>query len=267
MGEKYLAYLQDEAKTCEAKRRWEPCIEHSEKFISAYQGLDLSQKAIALKAQLMDKRDYLQLRSDADNAGTDYQKAYRLYRDYLRDHPRSTQKEAIEKEIAALGQQLKAQQTWLGVKAFATNTNKGVYERIQKLDQYLRKNLSSAYASDARDLMDRLERERQESLRQNQILAQRRAEQARIERERKERDETQPSHSGVDVRPRKATELFDPLRCQRRRDLHRPHHRAHVDPSGQLAGAGRLHHLRRCPGLCPETSYRRLRGLANAFRQ
>jgi hypothetical protein len=189
MGEKYLAYLQDEAKTCEARRRWEPCIEHSEKFISAYQGLDLSQKAIALKAQLMDKRDYLQLRSDANNAGTDYQKAYRLYRDYLRDHPQSTQKEAIEKEIAALGQQLKAQQNWLGVKAFATNTNKGVYERIQKLDQYLRKNLSSAYASDARDLMDRLERERQESLRQNQILAQRRAEQARIERERKERDE------------------------------------------------------------------------------
>ena len=186
MGEKYLVFLQTEARHCEETRRWEPCLKHSESFIAAFQGMALSQKAVQLKNQIIDKRDYMQLRSEAENAGTNYQKAYQLYRTYLDNHPESTQKETIEKEMAGLNRNLKAQQTWLAVKGYATNPKHGLYERVQKLDQYLKKNISGVYSREAQALFDQLEEERQVSLRISQLEARQQREEARAQRQRQE---------------------------------------------------------------------------------
>jgi hypothetical protein len=182
MGEKYLTYLQDEAVRCEQKRQWEPCIEHCENFMKAYAGLELSQKAIQLKKQLEDKRDYFQLRRNAEDSGNEIQKAYQLYKTYLEDHPDSTQRQEIEKEMVNLDQQIKARQNWLAVRAYATNKRNGLFERTQKVDRYLRSNISGPYAGEAQSLLSQLEDERRGSLRKSQLQAKIDSENARIQR-------------------------------------------------------------------------------------
>ena len=184
MGEKYLQYLQEESAECEKSRHWAPCIDHCEKFVQTYAGLPLSQKALVLKNQLEDKRDYFRLRSQAAEAGNDFHKAYLLYKTYLAEHPESSQRKEVEKEMAQIAQQVATQQKWMTVRAFATNSVNGLFERIQKVDRYLRDNIGGAYAAEAQSLLDRLEEERQVTLRKSQLEAQRQSEQARREQMR-----------------------------------------------------------------------------------
>ncbi len=186
MGRKYLSYLREEAVQCEQKQRWEPCIKHCDDFIEAFKGLELSRETEQLRTSLTDKQDYFQLNSDAQDAGTDYQKAYKLFKAYLNKHPQSTQKKQLEARLAKLSKKLKIQRQWLVVRKYATNRKIGLFERIQKLDQYLSKNISGIYAGDAKKLMDQLEKERQVSLHRRQIEAQKHGELARLEREKQE---------------------------------------------------------------------------------
>ncbi len=186
MGAKYLSYLQDETTQCEAKRSWEPCIRRCDNFIDAYPDKELAEKAMDLKRQLIDKRDYYQLLSQAENTGNDYQKAYQIYRAYLAEHPESTQKDAVQKEVAALKEKLAIQQKWTTVQAYATDPKNDIRKRMARVDRYLRDNASSVYAGDAQSLMGELESERQARLRQHQAQAKLREERARAQRRREE---------------------------------------------------------------------------------
>ncbi len=184
MGKSYLAYLEKEAVQCEAKRLWDPCIKHFDTFIKAYQGQPLGQAGTTLKAKMVDKRDLIELRRQVLDAGTDYQKGYQLYQSYLEKNPQSTQKEAIEKEIANLESRLKTQERWIAVKQYAQNPKNSLIRRIQKVDRYLKKNLSGPYAGDAQSMLYQLDAERKISLRQQQALSKQRKEQERIQREK-----------------------------------------------------------------------------------
>lgn len=186
MGDKYLDYLHEEAKQCEKNKRWEPCIEHATKFIEAYTGLELSQKAVSLKNQLEDKRDFFKLLNSESEAGTDYQKGLGQFKRYLKENPQTTQRENIEKEITRLDQKTKEQRQWLAVRSFAANSKNDLYARLQKLDQYIRKHFNGPYAGDAQSLLEKLEQERQASLARQQIEAKKRSEQARIQRQQAE---------------------------------------------------------------------------------
>lgn len=186
MGEKYLNYLHDEAEQCEKNRRYDSCIEHCENFIAAYTGLELSKKAIKLKTQLEDKRSYSQLFSKALEAGNDFRKVHQLYKTYLEQNPNTTQRKKIEEELAKLSKKIKEQRQWLDVKKFANNSAYDLYTRIQKLDRYISKNINGVYAGDAQSLMEKLEYERQVSLKRQKIKAKKETEKARIERQLQE---------------------------------------------------------------------------------
>jgi hypothetical protein len=186
MGEKYLAYLRDEAGQCEQKHRWEPCIDHCENFIKAYDGLTLAQNALQLKRSLEDQRDYYQLRRKAEEAGIDAQEAYDSYKTYLRDHPASTQRQAIEKEMANLARQLNARQNWLTVRSYATNPGRDLRQRIAKVDRYLRANISGPYAGDAQSLLSQLEEERLAMEKKSRQQAKIQDEQSRIQHQKEE---------------------------------------------------------------------------------
>lgn len=187
MGDKYLDYLHEEAKHCEKNKRWETCIEHATKFIEAYAGLPLSQKAISLKKQLEDKRDLFQLLNHETDADVDYQKALEQFKRYLKENPKTTQRKNIEKEIARLDQKIADQRQWRAVRSFATNSKNDLYARMQKLDQYIRKHFNGPYAGDAQSLMEELEQDRQISLARQQIEDKKRSEMARIRRQQEEK--------------------------------------------------------------------------------
>lgn len=192
MGEKYLVYLQDEALQCEQKRDWEPCIEHCENFVQAYAGLSLSQKAAGLKKQLEDKRDYFELRKKIEVSGGDFESERQYYISYLESHPDSAQRQEIEKELASLDQKRGVRQNWLAVRAYADNDRIDLFARIQKVDGYLRSNISGPYADEAQSLLRRLEQERLDSLRKSRLqtkIQSQRAEQQRLREEQTRRQQ------------------------------------------------------------------------------
>lgn len=191
MGQQHLNYLKTEDAKCEQTQHWEPCVQRYNRFIAEFQGTPLAESGGKMLAELQDKRDVAQLRKLKDEAGNDFEKATQAYRDYLDSHPQSTQKQVLETELAALSKNLAVQRQWKSVQTYATNSSNGLFERIQKLDRYLRDNISGPYASDAQALMSQLESQRQMSVKQRQIEARKQEEQARIQRERERRAQQQ----------------------------------------------------------------------------
>ncbi|MFZ1985989.1 MAG: DUF1566 domain-containing protein, partial [Desulfatitalea sp.] len=191
MGQQHLNYLKIEDAKCEQTQRWEPCVQRYDSFIAEFQGTPLAEAGHKMLAELQDKRDLVQLRKLKDEAGNDFEKVTQAYRDYLDSHPQSTQKQVLETELASLSQNLATQRQWKAVQAYATNPNNGLFERIQKLDRYLRDNISGPYARDAQELMSQLESQRQMSLQQRKIEARKQEEQARIQRDRDKRAQQQ----------------------------------------------------------------------------
>lgn len=191
MGMRYLTFLKTETSQCETKQHWDPCITHFDEFIEAYQGMPLAQTGEQLKTEMVDKRDFFLLRRRVLDTGTDYQKGYQLYKTYLAEHPLSTQRPALEKEMAELGVHLKGQDQWQSVKRYARNANNAMGARILKVDRYLQKNVSSPYASDAQSLLVRLQSEQKHMLRQQQARSKKRKEQDRIQREQAQKKQQQ----------------------------------------------------------------------------
>jgi len=189
MGRQHLKYLKELDEECEKNRRWKPCIERYEAFTREFEGTELAGEAKAMIKALEDRKDLINLRRAKVQAGMDIQKAYLAYRNYLDSHPDTTQREVIKEELDQLKAKLDTQKHWDTVRAYATNDRHGLYERIQKLDQYLGANKSSPYAAEAQALMDRLEVQRKIALRQNRLQAQQQEEQARIQREKQRRAE------------------------------------------------------------------------------
>ena len=188
MGEKYLVYLKEEAKSCEESRRYDSCIKHADNFIAAYHEHELAQKARSLKTELVDKRDYDELVSTVEDFGTNYQKAHQTFMAYLKNHPQTTQRKRIERQLTRLGAKMKVQRKWLVVEKFAENQNNDLIARIQKVDRYIKSNANSEYAGEAQTLQARLEEERRTSLRQYKRESKKLEEQARLQREREEQE-------------------------------------------------------------------------------
>ena len=197
MGDKYLSYLESETGQCEQTRQWQTCIDHCDNFIKAFEGMTLSQKALQLKKQLEDQRDLFQLRSRAEEDGLSAQKIYDMYKTYLDEHPHSSQRQAIEKEMAQAGRQMNARQKWLAVQSYATNPGHALSRRIAKVDAYLRANISGTFARDAQSLLERLEDEHLDMQRQSKLQAKIKGEQARMERQKQEQARQQLRIRGV----------------------------------------------------------------------
>ncbi|RJQ70185.1 MAG: DUF4388 domain-containing protein [Desulfobacteraceae bacterium] len=191
MGRQHLNFLKSENAACEQNQRWEACVQRYESFITEFKNTPLAEAAAAVKTALQDKRDLVQLRRFGAEAGTDYAKAHQAYREYLDKHPQSTQKEALEKEIATLSRQLQTQSQWKSVQAYALNAQNDLFERIQYLDRYLREHLSSPYAPEAQELMNKLESQRAAVLRQSKIEARKQAETDRVRREKEKQAQQQ----------------------------------------------------------------------------
>lgn len=184
MGRKYLEYLASEEEQCEKNKRWDPCIANYDNFIDAYKARPAAEKAMEAKNRLVAEREYYHLLSASTEAGNDYLKILSMYQSYLETYPRNPHREAIDKEIQALNQRIKLQKKWIAVRSYAQDPGQSLFDRIQKVDQFVRTNRSSPYVSDAETLIAGLEKERQATLRANQLQAKKRQQIAQAQRER-----------------------------------------------------------------------------------
>ncbi|MBI5063204.1 MAG: DUF4388 domain-containing protein [Desulfatitalea sp.] len=191
MGQQHLKYLKTEDAKCEQTQRWEPCVQRYESFIAEFQGMPLAESGHRMLAELQDKRDLAQLHKLKNEAGNDYEKITQAYREYLDTHPQSTQKPTLETELVDLNKNLALQRQWQTVQTYATNPGNSLYERTQRLDRYLRDNISGPYTGEAQELMNQLEAQRQLALKQKKDQARQQEEQARLQREREKKAQQQ----------------------------------------------------------------------------
>jgi hypothetical protein len=187
MGQQHLKYLKTEDAKCEQTQRWEPCVKRYEAFIAEFQGLPLAESGNQMLDELQDKRDLAQLHKLKNEAGKDYEKITQAYREYLDTHPQSSQRQVLEAELVDLNKNLALQRQWQTVQTYATNPSNSLFERTQRLDRYLRDNISGPYTGEAQAMMTQLEAQRQLSLQQQKDKARQQEEQTRLQREREKR--------------------------------------------------------------------------------
>jgi hypothetical protein len=186
MGKKHLEYITSQESECEQNKRWDACIATYDRFSSLYQGHPLAETATAAKERLVAKRDYQQLQRATADAGNDYLKVLSLYRSYAATHPRNPYKDEIDNKYKALNEKIELQRKWIALRNDTMDPRKDLSERIRQVDQYLRVNRSSPYASEAESLKAALENEHRSTLLQNRQQAQKREQQAMARRKKEE---------------------------------------------------------------------------------
>jgi hypothetical protein len=140
-----------------------------------------------LRATLQDKTDVAALTAQAAQVANDVARARRIYTDYLDNHPQTSQREAILQRIDALNTDLNRQVTWEKLAAYASNPANDIFNRIQRLDNYIQNHAIGPYAKTAQQLRTQLEPEHQAALRAQRAEAQRRQEQVRQQAEAAQR--------------------------------------------------------------------------------
>lgn len=169
LAQEYLDVIKEQIATCDAQENWDGCIAECDRFLSAFSSDASVEQVKQLRSELEDKKALVALRAEADRVSEDYDRAKRVYTDYLNQHPDTTQKEAIFKRIDALNAELSRRAAWEKTAAYATNPKHDIFKRIQRLDLYIQKHASKPYTELANNLRAQLEPELQETLRVQQV--------------------------------------------------------------------------------------------------
>ena len=156
LAQEYYASIEKQTATCDDQENWDACIAECDRFLSMFADDDLAEQVSALHSELQDKRALTALMAKATHAADDLVQAKRVYKDYLDNHPNTSQKAAIRQRIDALDAELAKQSAWEKTAAYATNPKIDIFRRIQRLDAYIQNQASGSYNTLANELRDQL---------------------------------------------------------------------------------------------------------------
>jgi broad specificity phosphatase PhoE len=122
-----------------------------------------------LQDRMQDQKDMVALAELASAKGQDYEAARMVYKNYLDEHPQTSQKGDLQKEIEVLELKIRSRSEWQQVVDFSRNRNYGASERMQKVRQFVRKNPTSPFVQEAQALVTQLE---DEALAENRLRQQ-----------------------------------------------------------------------------------------------
>jgi hypothetical protein len=145
-----------------------------------------------LQRRLGDNADLARLETEAEALGKDVLAAQKLYRDYLKAHPKTTIAQRLKDNIAALDKAAKRQREWREVERYAGNRHNSLSRRVAKVRRYVDRNGKSPHIAEARALLDKLSDQKDRSDARQQAEARHRAAQAQEAAERRrQHEETQ----------------------------------------------------------------------------
>ena len=190
LAQDYYGVLEKQTAACDAQDNWDDCIARCDQFLSVFPDGAWADKVRALRSELQDKKDVIDLSAKSALVADDYAKARKIYLDYLEKRPDTTQKETIIARIGDINTDLARQKAWEKTAGYATNPANDIFSRTQRLDMYVENHASGPYAALARNLRAQLDPELQEAIRaqraetkQREVLARQQAEQARRAKE------------------------------------------------------------------------------------
>lgn len=186
LAQEYFSAIENQTAACDAQADWTACIAQCDRFLSTFTHQDASEKVERLRSLLQDKQDVAALAAKAALLADDPVKVRKVYTDYLKAQPDTTQKEAIRQRIEILTGDLDRQAAWQETAAYASNPANDINSRIKRVDEYMRSPAVGPYIAYAQKLRTQLEPELQEAIRaqradadRHKLLARQQAEQAR----------------------------------------------------------------------------------------
>jgi hypothetical protein len=103
MSQEYYYYTENRILKNEKAQNWDACLKLSQRYIDIYpyseNAVTLTQYQALCKEEKRDEAAFQDLLKKADAFGDDYSRKIHLYTDYLKAHPQSHVRAALEKEI------------------------------------------------------------------------------------------------------------------------------------------------------------------------
>jgi hypothetical protein len=186
MSQSFYAYLQKEVQRCDADKNWDKCLQLSEDFIAGFRNDPRLEEVVALKVRMQGQLDLNALIQEAGSKGEAYEEAIAVFQAYLEDNPESVQSDRIRLEMRRLEEKIQERNDWQAIAAFAQNQKTDVFERLKRLEGYLKAHPNGPYAADARRMLESLQGEKQTALSLQQQAAKQKRQQA-IEQARQEK--------------------------------------------------------------------------------
>lgn len=189
MGEEYFDYIKGSVVECNHQNDWESCIQLTEFFLEHFEGHRNYKAAGMLKKKMQNEQVIYALKKKSNKEGVDLEKARKIYLDYLVANPDTTLNKRIQEELTRINRQIREKNTWERMSAYAQNRRVDVFERSQKLEEYIAEKVPSRYKNEADKLMKLVQREKKEEIRRRKLEAEeKRKEQERLAALKKERN-------------------------------------------------------------------------------
>jgi len=176
-------------ESCDVAQNWDDCIADCDRFLSVFSDVPAVEKVKRLRSLLEDKKAVKELTARAALVADDFEKAKRIYTDYLAKHPDTSQKDTIVERIESLNGNISGLKTWEKTAAYASDTANDIFSRIQRLERYIEDHGSGPYIKPAKKLRAQLEPELQAAILAQQAEEKRRRELAREKANQARREE------------------------------------------------------------------------------
>ena len=190
LAQEYSQAIAERTAECDEKQNWDTCIAECDRFLSTFRTGDAVVQVNTLRSVLADKKALHELTAQTERMADDYAEAKRVFTDYLKANPKTSQKGEILKRIEALNVNLAGRAEWKRTADYASNPANDIFKRIQRLDAYIQNHPSGPYAKLANNLRTQLDPELEVAIRarraeekKRQELARKQAERARREKE------------------------------------------------------------------------------------
>ncbi|MCP4670146.1 MAG: DUF1566 domain-containing protein, partial [Desulfobacula sp.] len=118
------------------------------------------------------------LQKAAKLKGTDYHAARQIYTQYLEKNPRSPVMRRTNGKINQLDKKISDKKDYDALVSFCKNRQLDIFQRIDKLETYMKENPSGFYIKNAKTLMKHLQKEKKEYLAYQQMIENQREKEA-----------------------------------------------------------------------------------------
>ena len=186
MSQSFFTYLGKEVQRCDTEKNWGKCLQLCEDFFAAFRNDPRIEEVVAMKVRMQSQQDLYDLVQKVGGMGEAHAEAKAVYQTYLQENPNSVHADRIRSEIRLLDQKIQEKEDWQALAAFAGDGKRDVFERLERLESYLKNNPKGPYADEARTLLKSLQGEKQTALLRNRKEAERKRQQA-VEQARKEK--------------------------------------------------------------------------------
>jgi hypothetical protein len=181
LGQDFYNHIKAEKAVCDKNQTWQICILLCQYFLDNWKAHERAGEVTALFREMTDQAAYIKIAEQVEKTGPLSETTEIILREYLNEHPDSPVRGTVEAQIARITQKKNQEKNWQQLIDYVKNDQNNIFERIDRLEYYLKQQPPEKHVNDAKEIHAWLLTEKGKVLQQmNQ--------QAEIEKLRKQRE-------------------------------------------------------------------------------